>query len=497
MNKSVVIIGAGIAGISAAAHLGRLGYSVDVYEKNSTPGGRARVFREQGYTFDMGPSWYWMPDVIDHFFSQFDKSIENYIDLVRLDPSFTIIRSDSDVMEVPADFEKLCALFEKMESGAAKKLRSFMNAAETKYNVGMLDMAYKQGDSLVEFINVKSLRAFFQLDLFTNFRKYVKKYFKDPRIIQLMEFPILFLGAPPQKTPALYSLMNYAGLKLGTFYPKGGFNKLVEAMKSVAEQEGVKFHFNSTVTRINTKSELVSSIELPGAEVPVDHLIAAGDYHHMETLLQDATKKNYPAAYWNKRTFAPSCLIFYLGVKKKIPRLDHHNLFFDKDFDKHTDAIYREKKWPQDPLFYTCCPSKTDNTLAPPGHENLFVLIPVASGLKDEPETRKFYLNYIINRLERYTKTEMRKNIQFSRSYCIDDFIEDYNACQGNAYGLANSLNQTAILKPKIKNRKLKNMYYAGQLTVPGPGLPPAIISGQIAAQLLFDNSKKINEKAI
>jgi phytoene desaturase len=302
-----------------------------------------------------------------------------------------------------------------------------------------------------------------------------------------MEFPVLFLGASPENTPALYSLMNYAGLKQGTFYPIGGFKKVINAMVKIGTEKGVKFF----------TSEVIESIEqVPGSKIKLstssrnmvfDGLIASADYNHVENLLKKEVR-NYQEKYWKNKVFAPSCLIFYLGVKQKVPKLEHHNLFFDADFQLHAEEIYTNPKWPTKPLFYVCCPSKTDQGVAPIGMENLFVLMPVAAGIEDSEELRQKYFKLLMSRLETFTQSKIVDNIQFQRSYCIKDFQNDYNSYKGNAYGLANTLSQTANLKPKIKNKKIDNFYYSGQLTVPGPGVPPSIISGQVAANELLKN---------
>jgi len=293
---------------------------------------------------------------------------------------------------------------------------------------------------------------------------------------------VIFLGASPKNIPALYSLMNYGGYALGTHYPKGGFYQLVLAMKDVAEKQGVTFHFNKTVEKINTQHDKVQSLTINGENHVFDTIIASSDYHHTETLLNEADR-NYSDTYWQNKTFAPSSLIYYLGIKESIPNLKHHTLFFENNLDEHIDCIYEDKRWPEKPLFYACCPSKTDENVAPSGKENLFLLMPLAIGIEDEEAIREKYLLEMLSRIEKHTGiTDLYAKIEYKRSYCVRDFISDYNAYGGNAYGLANTLSQTAILKPKIKNKKLKNLFYTGQLTVPGPGVPPSIISGKIVA---------------
>jgi phytoene desaturase len=486
MSK-IAIIGAGFAGISAASYLAKAGHDVTVYEKNNSLGGRARTFTtENGYLFDMGPSWYWMPDIFERYFRDFGVDVAELYSLKLLNPSFDVVYGEDDTMHIPENFEELCTLFESIEKGSSVQLKKFMEEAEYKYKVGVDELIYKPANSLSEFITPEVLKGVLRLQVFSSFSTHVRKFFTNPKLITLMEFPVLFLGAMPKDTPALYSLMNYAGLKLGTWYPMGGFGKVIDGMVKVAEQLGVKFRINSAVQHINTEEKLATSISINNELIYVDAVIAAADYEHVENKLLPKTQRNYTDEFWKKKTFAPSCLIYYLGVKKRMQRLEHHTLFFDEDLTQHAQEIYKDPKWPTKPLFYVCCPSKTDNTLAPEGHENLFLLMPLAPGLTDTEELRESYFQQMIKRLEKQVGEEIESAIDYKRSYCVQDFMLDYNAYKGNAYGLANTLRQTAVFKPKIRNKAVKNLFYTGQLTVPGPGVPPSLISGKIAANELL-----------
>ena len=478
----ISIIGSGFSGLAAACFAAKEGHEVTLFEKNETTGGRARTFKSDGFTFDMGPSWYWMPDVFENFFAQFGKSASDYYQLKKLDPGFQLVFGKDDTVEIPASMKELEAVFENIEAGSAVKLRRFLKEAEFKYNVGMKDLVFKPAFSWLEYANLDVVKGMLKANLFSSVSAYVRSYFTDERLVALMEFPVLFLGAMANKIPALYTMMNYSALVQGTFYPVGGMCKIAEGMKELAVSLGVEIRTGVDVTRIEVSGKLVTGLQTSIGNIAVDGLIAAADYNHVEQQLLEEKYRNYSAGYWEGKTFAPSCLIYYVGVSKKIKKLLHHNLFFDADFEQHANDIYSDPKWPDKPLFYVCCPSKTDNTIAPEGMENLFILVPVATGLKDDEATRESYFEGIIKRMESYCGEEFAAQVIYKRTYCIKDFMEDYHAFKGNAYGLANTLMQTAVLKPSLKNKHLKNMFYAGQLTVPGPGVPPALISGQLAS---------------
>jgi phytoene desaturase len=480
-KKKILVIGAGFSGLSTATSLADRGYEVEILEKNSMAGGRARVFSAQGFTFDMGPSWYWMPDIFETYFGKFGKKPSDYYDLVRLDPSYTVILSANEVIDLPANYADLRQLFESYEPGAADALDRFMDQSAYKYKVGIQNFVWKPSRKITEFMSLKLLVDVARLDVFQSFYSHIRKFFKSSTLLKLMEFPILFLGAISQNTPAMYSLMNYAEIKLGTWYPMGGMHLIVKGMVALAEEKGVKITYNAEVTGFRLNGKKVIGAETAAGFVEADAVVASADYHHVETLLGDA-HRNYNEAYWDKRVMAPSSLLFYLGISKRIPRLKHHNLFFDRDFSVHSEEIYTNPAWPQDPLFYASAPSVTDPTVAPEGCENVFLLIPVAPDLVDTEEVREKYFDQLMDRLEAYTGTSIREHIVFKRSYAHQDFMSDYHAFKGNAYGLANTLMQTAILKPSLKNKHLDNMYYTGQLTVPGPGVPPSLISGLVVA---------------
>jgi phytoene desaturase len=486
----VAVIGSGISGLAAACCLAKEGFRVTVFEKNSSPGGRARKFEAEGFTFDMGPSWYWMPDVFEKFFNHFGKSSVDFYQLQRLDPSYRIYFGNDDYLDVPADMEQLRNMFETIEPGSAKGLDKFLLEAKYKYDIGMHNLVYKAGLSFMELLDPMLLKGIFKLHVFQSVSGYVQKFFKEPRLIKLLQFPVLFLGATPEKTPALYTLMNYADMSLGTWYPQGGMYSVINALVGLAKSLGVEFQFNSNIAALDINASKVNGVWTNDSLYASDYTVAGADYHHVEQQLIPPDHRRYSNKYWNNRVLAPSCLLFYIGLNKKLKKLRHHTLFFDEDFSVHANEIYNDPRWPSAPQFYVSCPSVTDTTVAPEGHENLMILIPVAPDLKDSENIREKYFEMVVYRLEKITGETVRDNIVYKRSYAHNDFVEDYHAYKGNAYGLANTFFQTANFKPSIVNKKITNLFYAGQLTVPGPGVPPSLISGQVVAREVLKRHK-------
>lgn len=481
MNKSIAIIGSGFSALSASCYLKQYGFDVSAFEKNATVGGRARQLKKEGFTFDIGPSWYWMPDIFEKFFNDFGKSTSDYYELDKLSPAYKIFFKD-EIITIGDTMDKICAEFERIEPGSSKPLRQFINKAATNYDIAINKVVLKPGISPFELVTPETATRVDQF--FKTISGDVRRKFKNPKLISTLEFPVLFLGAKPSNTPSFYSFMNYADFGLGTWHPKGGMYEVIKAIKNLAESLGVQFYTNSAIEKINVESKTAKSITVNGEIKTFDIVLSGADYHHSETLL-DQNYRQYSEAYWAKKTFAPSSLLFYIGFDKKLKNIEHHNLFFDTSFETHAEEIYDNPKWPEDPLFYANFPSVTDASMAPKDCETGFFLIPIAPGIEDTDEIRAQYFDIIMSRFERLTKQDVSNSIIFKESFCVNDFVKEYNSYKGNAYGMANTLSQTAFLRPKLKSKKVNNLYFTGQLTVPGPGVPPSLISGKLVAQLI------------
>lgn len=488
MKKNIAVIGSGFSSLAASCYLAQAGNNVTIYEKNETVGGRARQLKKAGFTFDMGPTWYWMPDVFERFFSDFGKVPSNFYELEKLNPAYRVYFGTGDFVTIEDTLEKICVAFETEEPGSSIKLREFMDQALDNYNIAIKDLVYRPGVTPMELVTVATMKKIGQF--FRTISKDVRREFKNPKLISILEFPVLFLGAKPSNTPSFYSFMNYADFGLGTFHPKNGMFSVIEGIKTLAEELGVKIKTNQNVEKIIVENSKSTGLIINSEKINSHVVLSGADYHHTETLL-DKNYRQYSEKYWEKKTFAPSALLFYVGFDKKIENVDHHTLFFDVDFEKHSQEIYDSPQWPEEPLFYASFPSKTDENVAPAGKEAGIFLIPLAPGLDDIPEIREEYFEKIIERFEIITNQEVKKYVIFKESFCINNFISDYNSYKGNAYGLANTLMQTAFLRPKLKSGKVKNLFFTGQLTVPGPGVPPALISGKLVAGLIEKENKQ------
>ncbi|MFM2265072.1 MAG: Dehydrosqualene desaturase [Bacteroidota bacterium] len=482
MGKKVAIIGSGFSALAASCYLAQAGHEVTIYEKNQTIGGRARQLKRDGFTFDIGPTWYWMPDVFERFFADFGKKTSDYYSLEKLGPAYQVYFGVHDFVTIADNLDEICVTFESIEKGAGAKLEKFMAEAKSNYDIAIKDLVYNPGVSPMELITLETAKKVGQF--FSNIRRDVRKQFKNTKLIQILEFPVLFLGAKPSDTPSFYSFMNYADFGLGTWHPKNGMYSVILAIESLAKSLGVTIETNSNVSKILVTNQTATGLIVNDQTILADVVLSGADYHHSETLL-DEQHRAYSEKFWSNQTFAPSSLLFYVGFDKKIINVEHHSLFFDVDFDAHAHSIYDDPRWPENPLFYASFPSKTDTNSAPEGKEAAIFLIPLAPGIEDTEAIRETYFEKIITRLELLTGQELKNNIIFKNSFCVNDFINDYNSYKGNAYGLANTLLQTAFLRPKLKSKKVQHLYFTGQLTVPGPGVPPALISGKLVAELI------------
>jgi len=488
-NRSAVIIGAGFGGLTAASLLALSGWEVTVIEKNSSPGGRARVWKEKGFTFDMGPSWYLMGEVFDKYFAHFGKKTSDYYNLIRLDPYYQVFFEKHPSVTITPRLSETSSLFESFEPGGGKKLGEYLAGAKYKYDVALNEFLYVDYRSIFQFINRRMITEGLKLRIHNSLGRFVSRYFSDKRAQQILEYAVVFLGNSPANAPALYSIMSHVDLSLGVFYPHGGIGSVVDAFVKLAESLGVEFRYNTEAEKIVTHNGKFEKVVTNNGEYPADSCLVNADYAHAETVLLSDNDRSFSSRYWNKRVVAPSMFIAYLGIDRKIGQLSHHNLYFADDWDRHFDTIFKKPSWPDNPCYYLSAPSRTDASVAPEGCENLFLLVPIAPGLPDTPEIREEYFNKTIAHIEKTAGINIHDGIVVKRIYSINDFSDDYHALKGSALGIAHTIGQTAIFRPPHRSKKIKGLYYTGQFTHPGVGVPMTVISSEVIAKEMIKDA--------
>lgn len=492
--EKVVIIGAGIGGLATACILGKAGYDVTVIEKNSTVGGRASVLKKDEFIFDMGPSWYLMPDIFENFYSMLDESIEEHLTLKKLAPSYRIFfAGENEPIDIYGDVEKDGDTFEKIEPGSKEQLRIYLQKAKEQYQIARDRFIYKNYRSIFDFFTWETMTQGTKLHVFQTMDRYVRKFFSTDKLQKIMQYTLVFLGSSPYNTPALYSIMSHVDFNMGVFYPEGGIYEIIRSLRSIAKKHGVTIITNTGVRQINTKDKKAISVTTEQGEIfPADIVVSNADIHHTETVLLQKQDQSFSQKYWKKRTLAPSAFIMYLGVNKTLPQLKHHTLYFAQDWKKNFSDIFDHPSYPDDPSFYICNSNKTDKSTAPAGKENLFILVPIAPGLEDTKHLRAQYGKKIITKIETMIGDSFAENIECLEYFSVKDFESRYHSFQGSALGLAHTLKQTAAFRPDTKSKKVKNLYYVGGNTNPGIGMPMCLISAELVyKQLTGDTSNK------
>ncbi len=482
MKGNIIIAGGGIGGLASAALLADRGFKVTLLEKNDMVGGRARYWSSGGFRFDMGPSWYLMPEVFENFFALLGKKREDYFSLKRLDPAYRAYFGLDDALDVPGNPALMEGFFDTLEPQGGKKLRRYLDRAQYKYDVAMKEFLYRDYSSIFDFLNTRMLVEGSRLNVFGSLDRIVSRHFSDRRSRQLLEYAMVFLGTSPKKAPGLYSIMSHVDLNLGVFYPSGGLAGVAASIAALAAEKGVEIITGESVEKVIVKNGRARGVVTGSGPREADAVLVNADYAHAEMNFLDDEHRTFSDKYWQKRVWAPSMFIMYLGLNKKLPSLQHHNLYFARDWDRHFDTIFSNPGWPDDPCFYVSCISKTDNDAAPAGGENVFVLVPVAPGLDDSPLQREAYADRIIEHIERVTGESISDSLAVRRIYSHRDFISDYNAWGGTALGLSHTLGQTAVFRPSMRSRKVNGLYYTGQYTHPGVGVPMVLIAAQVAA---------------
>jgi len=485
----VVIIGAGFGGLSLAALLAKDGYAVQVLEKNDDVGGRAMVYSDQGHTFDMGPSWYLMPDVFETFFQRLGVDSDSLFSLVRLDPSYRIFFGPGDYLDISADLEANIDLFERVEAGAGEQLRSYLSKAAYEYDVAVNEFLYRNYLTVFDFFNKRTMTEGRKLHVFENLARYTKRYFASERLRKVLSYSMVFLGGSPSNTPALYSILSHVDFNLGVWYPMGGMGVVVQALRKIAEDNGAQVLTGQEVTAISVQGGKAVGVYAGEEFFPADVVVANADYPHVELSLLPRHSRSYSERYWRTRTLAPSAFMLYLGFNRRLPGLEHHSLSFEYDWEEHFNSIFAKPNWPSRPSYYLACPSKTDPSVAPPGGETVVMLVPVASGLEDSDEVRERFTEQMLDYLEHLVGEELRSSITVCTPFSQRDFRATFNAYQGTALGLSHTLMQTAVFRPRHRSRRVSNLFYSGQYTHPGIGMPMTLIASTLVHEVICKES--------
>ncbi|MDG5777512.1 phytoene desaturase family protein [Haloarculaceae archaeon H-GB1-1] len=537
-DTSVVIVGSGFGGLSTACYLADAGLDVTVVEKNEQLGGRASTLERDGFRFDMGPSWYLMPDVFERFFDHFGKRPSDYYELTHLDPHYRIFFKDGEArrassnraaeprggetprvssnraveprdgevprtsggrttalppnaVDVTGDVEQTKALFEAYEPGAGEAFERYLDGAREAYEVGMEHFVYEERPRFRDYADWSVVKNARGLSLLSSMQDHVAGFFDHPKLQQIMQYTLVFLGGSPANTPALYKLMSHVDFNLGVYYPQGGMGRVVDALVDLGTELGVEYHTGAPVTAIrgergNFRVETTGSASADqnghGRTFTADVVVSDADYAHTEQELLEPADRQYDADYWTSKTYAPSAFLTYLGVEGELDDLAHHTLVLPSDWDRHFERIFDRPAWPADPAYYLCVPSKTDDGVAPPGHANMFALVPIAPGLDDGPERRQQFRDQLLDDIAANTGVELRDRIVVEEHFSVSEFADRYNSQFGTALGLAHTLRQTGPMRPNRRSSALDGLYFTGSYTTPGIGVPMCLISGEHTA---------------
>jgi len=487
-DQSVVVVGSGFGGLSTACYLADAGADVTVLEKTEQLGGRASQLEVDGFRFDMGPSWYLMPDVFERFFGHFDRTPTDFYGLERLDPHYRIFFKDGDRLAVTDDREEMVETFDDYEAGAGDELESYLATSREHYEVAMEQFVYEDRSRLRDWVDLDVLRAApIGLRLLGTMDGYVADYFDHPKLQQVMQYSLVFLGGAPGNTPALYNIMSHVDFNLGVHYPEGGMGGVVDGIVALARDLGVAFETDCEVTEVTRRRDGFLVDTVAGERHP-DLVVSDADYAHTERDLLPAHERQYDDDYWESRTYAPSAFLLYLGVEGDVADLAHHTLVLPTDWEPHFEQIFERPAWPDDPAYYLCVPSKTDDTVAPDGHSNLFALVPIAPGLDDGPDVRERYRDQLLDDIAANTGVDLRDRIVVEERFSVSEFADRYNATRGTALGLAHTLRQTAIARPPHRSRAVDGLYFTGAYTTPGIGVPMCLVSGEHTADAVVDD---------
>lgn len=533
MKAQALVIGAGISGLATAGLLARRGFAVTVVDKNESIGGRIGEISDSGFRFETGPSWYLMPEAYDQFFRIMGTSTAAQLSLSVLDPGYRVWTDVGEYVDVPRGADKVAELFESIEPGAGARLRSYLASAHLVYSVALSRFLYTTFRSPSAFFHPEVLRRSGHLlrFLLVPLQQFVEKQFQDHRLRKILQYPAVFLSTQPSTAPSMYHLMSHTDLELGVRYPTGGFRAIVDAVAQLAHDHGVRFELGSEVVRLDCADRTDSprrssqhhrSMLYPGAQTDKAHIksvevrtadgsqtyypdlvVSTADLHHTETVLLPRKYQSYPETYFAKKDPGIGVVLAMLGIRGALPELAHHSLLLSPEWQRDFSAVFSAAgALPENKSslsLYVCKPSATDTTVAPAGHENLFVLVPTAPDLgigygsgdhaadrnnvaiaQQESPAVTAIVDKAVARIAQVTGiNDLAERIVVRHTLAPGDFAKDFHAWRGGALGPAHTLGQSAMFRPQNKSKKLSNLYYAGATVAPGVGVPMCLISAE------------------
>ena len=488
MTKKAIIIGSGFGGLGAACLLAQQGWEVSLHEKNEQLGGRAGLIETDGFRFDTGPSWYLMPEVFERFFGLLGEDVHKHLNLVRLSPAYRVFYKDlGDRLDISSNLAQDMATFERFEPGSGQQLKRYLARAGSVYDVAAGQLLFKNYDRIGDAITWPLLRRLPDLHIGRSLHSYIKQHFKDPRLQKVLEYQAVFLGLSPYQAPAMFHMMSHTDFTQGVFYPMGGIYEIIRALEHLGSARGVTYHLRSPVQKILVENGRAVGVVTQGGEERADIVISNADMHFTEQRLLEPDQRDHSERFWQTRKLAPSALLLYLGVKRQYDSLAHHNLLFSTDWPRTFRQIFDNPTgFPDDPSLYVCAPSKTDPSVAPKGYENLFVLVPIASGIPYSNAQLEQFTDQILTTMEQELDLpDLRQQLACRKVFCVRDFEERFNSFQGTGLGLAQTLRQTAVFRPANHSRKVRDLYFVGAGVHPGIGMPTSLTSAELLARRL------------
>lgn len=490
-ERSAIVVGAGVGGLTAAMKLAHAGWAVDLYEKQAVPGGRCGRVEVDGFTFDLGPTILLMPFVLERTFASVGRKLADYLELTRCDPNYRVTYRDGSTLTLTSDLTRMREELERLEPGSFPRYLEFLAKGQVRHDVSMERFVSKHFASVAQFLAPSNVPDILRVGAHQKLFSQVAKVFRDPRLQQAMSFQTMYLGVSPYEAPAVFSLLPYTELAVGVWYPKRGMGEIPRALERVCREENARLHYRAPIRRVLVEDGRAVGVELESGEVKrADVVVVNADYPYALPQLVDATEAARQKL--ERRRYTSSGYMLYLGTRRRYDELLHHNVFFGHDFAGSFDDIFEKKRVPEDPSFYVNAPAHTDPTMAPEGKDALYVLVPVphqAPGVDWAVEGPKVRAK-VFARLAELGMTELERDVEVERVVTPDDWASSINLARGAAFGLAQNMFQIGPFRPKVWDERVKNLFYCGASTQPGTGVPTVMISADLAVQAVSERAE-------